>query len=157
MAHAIWLTSPFFVFDVPFVFKTDRDNTYQVVRDENLYNVVRYSLFWFVSLSVVVQEDTELIEEATSATCGERARNVLELAYGERPFHVKFGWYSTNSPLSDIVDDTKSGAIKTIEFPSPVDITGETDFIRFLDDDIRIVTHGGSDSVYLRQEFVTSK
>jgi hypothetical protein len=58
--------------------------------------------------------------------------------------------FQQTSSLSEIVDNVKSGEIKTKQFPAPpnVDITGEIDFIRFLDEDLRVVTQGSSDSVY---------
>ena len=151
------MTNPFFVFDEGGIFRTDLNNAYQVIDHESIFSMVRYvALFGLMSLTVMIEEETELTKEATDETCGESERNVWALSY-DTPLKIKLGWFLEDEKLSDIVDNVRSGDIETRDVTIPTDdIEGETDYVRYLDEDLRIVKHGNLllDAVFVRQEFV---
>jgi hypothetical protein len=148
----IWNSNPFYVVDFP-GFTTDRDNTYQVVRDGFFYNVAKYDYGFFFKRSITFffNEASTLQDEANAETCGQRQVNVWSLTSTDMRF--RRGWVPTDRMLRDIVDDVDSGEIRTIKIRAPRG--GGLDWIRFLDDDIRLISHADNFALMVRDEFVT--
>lgn len=156
--RVVWVQRPFYVTDYP-GFVTDRNHTYQVVRDADFGQVVKYdvgvsALFEF-SLTVYTIENSKITELATNETCGQAKVNVWDLDFPIfYPFRFGIGWLSEDEMLTDIVDDVISGDIFTVGVPFV--LGGGPDWVRFLDEDVRVVTHGTNNVVLVRDDTVGS-
>lgn len=142
---------------------TDRNNTYQVVRDGFYYNVAKFdvgAIFTRTRTNYLKGEFT-IKDPKTESSCGEKRRNIIDLRFTRTFF--KRGFVPTDSSLPDFIDALDRGDIRSgaLDFRIRRGTTGDL-WNLFVDEDLRVcygiddgsAVDAGGLFVLTRQEFV---
>lgn len=157
---AVWYEDTSFIPDILNVVTTDRENTYQVVRDGFYYNIAKIDLRSGRSITNFLKGEFTIKDPADSNTCGEPRRNVIDLEFTASS--LRLGWLPESVPLNVIVELVDAGVIPAISLPFPPGSTGDL-WNLYVDEDLRVAfgtddspsTDDGGLFVLVRQGLVT--
>lgn len=121
------------------VFRLDRDQIYQVVRDGYYYNVADNPVVLFGkrvgTTHSFLEGRYDVVDRATPARAGEERLNVVDLQFGDNG--IRLGKIPRGQDLQEMVDAVDAGDRFTIPVPGPKGITGQL-WNAYVDKDLRI-------------------